>query len=237
MTSRIPLLLATILFTACATQKKVIFIPDPAQNVLQEQGVLSDSWQIVESQGGPGETGIPTWVRSYLDGGVRGIEALDTYRGKYVFVGKNQGDNFKALQQWANGFTAAQDLPRLIVRRVERRLVASAALYPDDEYGEYFAYLIKKVSDEEYMEVNKEYTFWTKQKKIPADDEDDSEIEMPPEDIDLERYEFLVLLSVDKEILQKKIQDIMTEIKPGVAPTKDQAAAINKIRQNFFEGF
>jgi len=240
MTLRTPLLLAAILFTACTSQNnKIIFLPDSAQDISQEQSVLPKSWKIIESQSGPGEAGLPVWVRSYLDGGIRGIESLSAYSGKYVFVGKNQGDNFNVLQQWANGFSAAQDLPRLVVRRVERRLVASAALYPDDEYGEYFAYMIKKVSDEEYAEANKEHIFWTKQKRIPVDDEnnDDSEIETPPSDTDLERYEFLILLSVDKEILQKKIQDIMTEIKPGVAPTREQAAAINKIRLTFFEGF
>jgi len=240
MTPRTPLLLAAILFTACSTQQnKIIFLPDPAQDISQEQSVLSESWEIIESQSGPGETGLPVWVRNYLDGGVRGIESLSAYSGKYVFVGKNRGDNFNALEQWARGFTAAQDLARLVVQRVERRLIASATLYPDDEYGEYFAYMIKKVSDEEYAEADKEYIFWTKQKRIAVDNEndDDSEVEAPPADIDPERYEFLILLSVDKEILQKKIQSIMTDIKPGVAPTKDQAAAINKIRLTFFEGF
>ena len=237
---RIPLLLAAILFTACSTQNnKIIFLPDPAQDVSQEQSVLSGSWQIIETQNGPGETGLPVWVRSYLERGGRDLESLDTYSGKYVFVGQNQGDNFNALQQWANGFTAAQDLPRLVARRVERRLVASAALYPDDEYGEYFAYLIKKVSDEEYPGAAKEQTFWVKQKKIPVsgEDDDDSETEIAPEDIDLERYEFLVLLSINKETLQITIQKIMADIKTSTAPTRDQTAAINKIRQNFFEGF
>ena len=240
MTLRTSLLLAAIIFTACSSQKgKIIFRPDPVENVPQEQTGSSESWQIIETQSGPGETEIPVWVRSYLDGGRRGLESLDTYSGKYIFVGKNQGGNFNALQQWADSFTAEQDLPRLIVRRVERRLVASAALYPDDEYGEYFAHMIKKVSYEEYPGAVKEQIFWLKQKKIPVSGEDDdgSEIEIPPEDIDLERYEFLVLLSIDKETLQTTIQNIMTNIKTSTAPTRDQTAAINKIRQTFFEGF
>jgi len=231
-----PLCLAVILFTACSASSKIIFIPDPAQNNLQEQTGLPESWQIIESQNGAGENGIPAWVRSYLDRGVRGIEALGVYNGKYMFVGKNRGENFNALQQWADGFTAAQDLPRLIVRRVERRLVASAALYPDDEYGEYFAYLIKKLSDEEYPEANKEQIFWIKQKRIPGSEED-ANAEIPPADAVSERYEFLVLLSIDKIVLQKKIEKIMADIKPGAAPTRDQTAAINKIRQTLFEEF
>ena len=239
--SRIPLLLAAILFTACASSQKgkIIFLPDPVESIPQEQTGLSESWQIIETQNGPGETGIPVWVRGYLEGGARSLESLNAYSGKYVFVGRNRGGNFNTLQQWANGFTAAQDLPRLIVRRVERRLVAAAALYPDDEYGEYFAYMIKKVSDEEYPEAVKEQIFWIKQKRIPVSDEadDGSEIEIPPEDIELERYVFLVLISMDKKTLQATIEKIMADIKTDTVPTRAQTAAINKIHQTFFEEF
>ena len=246
MTARIPLLLAAFLFTACtaSSQKgKIIFIPDPAQNDQQEQPGLSSSWQIIESQSGSGEDGLPAWVRGYFDGGVRRIESLDAYRDKYLFIGKSRGDNFNALQQWANVFTVAQDLPRLIVQRVERRLVASAALYPDDEYGEYFALMIKRVSDEEYPGAVKEAFFWTKQRRIQSEAEAEENADSEPENAaadhaeNAERYEFLILFSIDREAFQTQIQDIMADIKTAIAPTKDQTTAVNKIRLTFFEGF
>jgi hypothetical protein len=237
---RIPLLLAAFLFTACTSSKgKIIFFPDPAQNAQHEQPGLSGSWEIIESQNGTGEDGFPAWVRSYLDGGVRRIETLDAYH-KYVFIGKNRGNNFHALQQWANGFTVAQDLPRLIVQRVERRLVAAAALYPDDEYGEYFAHMIKRVSDEEYPEAVKESVFWTKQRKIPTEAETEENADSETENVVAEpadRYEFLIMFSIDREVFQTQINNIMANIKTTIAPTRDQTAAINKIRQTFFEGF
>jgi hypothetical protein len=234
MTARIPFLLAALLFAACTLQQgKVLFIPDPAQNVQEEQPGLSQSWQVIESQSGSGEDGLPAWVRGYFDRGVRGIEALDAFRDKYVFIGKNRGENFNALQQWANGFTVAQDLPRLIVQRVERRLVAATALYPDDEYGEYYAYMIKRVSDEEYPGAVKGLVFWTKQKRIQTEDEAEASADSEQKNI----YEFLILVSIDREALQTQINNIMADIKTATAPTKDQTAAINKIRLTFFEEF
>ena len=238
MAARIPLLLAAILFTACTSSKaKILFIPDAAQNDQQEQPGLSSSWEVIESQSVSGENGIPAWVRGYLDKGIRGIETLDIYRDKYVFIGKNRGNNFHALQQWANGFTVAQDLPRLIVQRVEQRLVASAALYPDDEYGEYYAHMIKRVSDEEYPNAVKEDTFWTKQRKIPAEAEPGEENVVVEHADHADRYEFLILFSIDREAFQTQMQNIMVDIKTTIAPTRDQTTAINKIRQTFFEGF
>ena len=236
--NKIILFLLIVLSIGCGTKKDaVMFRPDPVQDKPQEQASLPESWKIINSQNGSPEKGIPTWLRSYLDKGIQGIESLDTYRGKYVFVGENRGNNINVLQQWADGFTTAQDMPRLIVQRVEKRLVASAALYPDDEYGEYFAYLIKKVSDEEYQGADKEQIFWIKQKKIPNSRENDENAETPPANDDLERYEIFVLITMDKESLQKTIQKIMADIKTNTAPTRQQKAAINIISQTFFEGF
>jgi hypothetical protein len=223
----------SILFAACAAQQnKVIFRPDTTNNP-QELPRPFDSWEIIESQSR--DANIPEWVRLHS---VNEIEAMDRFRGKYTFIGENGGGNFNALQQWANGFTVEQDLPRLVTRRVEHRLVASASLYPDDEYGEYFEFLIREISNAEYLSAVKEQTFWIK-RKVAGSAETDGLITYPQSNPDAarERYEFLVLVSIDKETLQKQIRGIMANIKTKIPPTRDQAAAIAKMKNNFFEGF
>ena len=219
------------LFTACAGQQsRIIFHPDT--NNTEEQTGPNELWQIIDSQSQPDR--IPEWVTLFLDGEARGyesrkVESLDEWSGKYVFVGENRGDNFNALMQWAVNLTAAQDLPRLIAQRAERRLIAAASLYPDDEYGEFFASMIRKIFDGEYPDSVKEQTFWVKRKLIPDNN-------APPETA-AERYEFLVLISIDRNILQKQIRDIMAAVKAAVPATKEQTAAINKVQNTFFEGF
>ena len=227
----------SLLFTTCSgQQKKVIFRPDAA-NTPQEQAKLFDSWEIINSQNGQGSANIPEWVRWYVDNEINEIEALDRFNGKYIFIGQNGGSNFNALQQWANGYTVEQDLPRLITKRAERRLVSSASLYPDDEYGEYYEFLIRDISNGEYSGAVKEQTFWLKRKIINITETDDiTNIPARP-DTAQERYEFFVLISVEKETLQKQIQGIITGIKTKIPPTKDQAAAIARVKNNFFEGF
>jgi hypothetical protein len=230
------LVLLAILLSACVFKKNIVFIPDPADANSQEQ-IGFDYHQIIESENGPGESGLPTWVRSYIDLGVRGIESLDAYRGKYAFVGKNRGENFNVLRQWAEGFTATQDLPRLITQRTERRLVAAAVLYPDDEYGEYFESFIKKMSDEEYPDALKEQTFWLKQKVKAVSEEAVDDDDLPKENVYYERYEFFVLMSIDRETLKKQIEETMADVRTKSTPTRNQSQAIAKIRQTFFEGF
>jgi hypothetical protein len=227
----------SVLFAACAGQtKKVVFRPDTTNNP-QEESRIFDSWEIINSQNGQGSGDIPEWVRWYIDNKINEIEALNNFRGKYIFIGENGGSNFSALQQWANGFTVEQDLPRLITKRAERRLVSSASLYPDDEYGEYFEFLIREVSNGEFLGAVKEQTFWLKRKVISGRETDSDINTQPNPDTAQERYEFFVLISVDKGMLQKQIHGIMTDIKTKIPPTRQQAAVIAKIRNTFFEGF
>ena len=225
-------------FASCAGQhSKVIFRPENGQDQKQEQTDPLESWQIIESQNGTGDTGIPGWVRQYYDGDISGIESSEPYAGKYVFVGDNRGENFNALQRWANGFTAAQDLPGLVAQRVEQRLISQASLYPDDEYGEFFVTMIRNISDGEYSGAEKDQTFWIKRKVIVVNEEIEIDAEYPRAQTIAERYEFQVLLSIDREILQRQIREIMNAAKASSTATREQAAAINRVQQNFFEGF
>ena len=230
-------LVAVCLLAACVGQKnRIIFRPDPEQEE-QEPINFLDHWQIIETENGQGETDIPEWIRGYFDGGIRGIEYMDRYSGKYIFVGENRGENITALQHWLNGFTVLHDLPRLVAARVERRLVASASLYPDDEYGQYFENLMKKVADGEYPGAVIERTFWVKLQRIPDSGDDDDELPQGAIDAATEIYVFFVSMSIDREVLQGQLRQIMADITTTVPPRRDQAAAIGKIQQTFFEGF
>jgi hypothetical protein len=228
------LLITLLLLASCPGQgSRVIFRPDPVQDILQEQTGTPEIWQIIESQNGPGEIEIPEWVYRYYNREIRVLESSGAYGNRYLFIGRSRGDNFIALQQWLDSFNVTYDFPRLVTQRVERRLVASASLYPDDEYGDYFAKLIKEVSDSEFPGANEVQNFWVKRRMITEVSGDG----LPDTDTEPERYEFLVLTSIDKETLQRQIREIMAGIKTTESPTRGQTAAITNIQQLFFEGF
>jgi len=228
---------------SCAGQRgRVIFHPGSAQE--GEHPVLHETWQVIETQNGGGEAGIPEWLKLYLDTEVRNnkfpeIEALDRYNGKYVFIGENRGDNINVLKQWVRVFSVTQDLPRLVAQRVERRLVTAASLYPDDEYGEYFVNMIRSISNGEFAGAVKDETFWIKRQLVIVENEDENEDEFPAEDIPFvtERFEIFVLVSINKDVLQGQIRSIMSDVRAAVTVTRDQASAINRVQNTFFERF
>jgi hypothetical protein len=134
-----------------------------------------------------------------------------------------------ALRQWASAFTVEQDLPRLVAARIEKRMISAATLYPDDEYGDFFVSFIKAAVDAVYPASKIEDRFWIR-RRIHMKTGD----ELPPPE---ERYEFLVLISADKDAMQDRIHALMDGIRTPVHPTRNQAVAISRIKQIFFEEF
>jgi hypothetical protein len=217
--------IVTLMNGSCINlNKKIVFQPEAAL----EKTESTESGSIAESQSSP----IPEWLSIFISGGIPEAEALPAWQNCYVFIGQNRGTNFNALKQWADGFSAVQDFPRLAAARIEKRLTAAASLYPDDEYGAYFEAVVKKASDAEYPGVLKEETFWIKRQTEYSAGTMETEAGETQD-----TYEFFVLFVIDKTVLQSCIREILSSVKTAVQPTRAQNAAINRARQNFFEGF
>ncbi|MDR2159916.1 MAG: hypothetical protein LBP23_07610 [Treponema sp.] len=219
------LLAGSLIFSACAGDlPKIIIPPDQTETAgLQRE----HEGAILSHQNTGRGSEVPEWVSRFLDRGSRGVEELEGYEDAYVFVGVSRGVNFKALGHWAEGFSAAQDFPRLAALRIEARLIKAASLYPDDEYGEFFEALVKKASDAEYAGAVKEASFWLL-RRYQQDDED-----APVR----EGYEFFVLMRIEKGEFQAQVEALMADTNTDKPPTREQAAAINRIKETFFDDF
>jgi hypothetical protein len=114
------------------------------------------------------------------------------------------------------------DFSRLAALRIEKKLISSAALYPDDEYGHFYEKLVKKAFDAEYPSVLMEGTYWIKKRN-------------PDGFTDI--YEFFVFISIDKISMQVFVNEMISKVRETVVPSRAQSAAINRLQQSFFEGF
>jgi hypothetical protein len=108
-----------------------------------------------------------------------------------------------------------------------------AEMYPDDEYGDFFEAFIKAAIDTKFFGAQIEGSFWIK-RRIQTETQNTAQEENP---LIEERYDFLILISVSKAVMQNQIRGIMDSINTSVRPTREQAAAINRIKQTFFERF
>jgi hypothetical protein len=214
-----PLLLAALFFAACAgaPERAVLdFVP----NQTNQQKVAAYIVLDYKDKNAP----IPEWVTRYQTEGIPGVEALSEYQDKYIFIAENSGSNINALKQWDSSFQVDLDLPRLVSARVQACLtLAASATYPDREFGPFFEAAVKRSSDIVYDGV-KEADFWSL-RQYSAN-----------EAVSEKLYNFLILVLVDKSLLQVEIHTVLNgiDLKPL---SDDQRDAVDQIKDTFFAGF
>ncbi|MDR1985563.1 MAG: hypothetical protein LBP88_01155 [Treponema sp.] len=169
---------------------------------------------------------IPEWVNQYESAGIPGIERLPQYDDAYIFVSELEGTNFNALQQWTSGFTLAQDLSWLVASRIQACLTKTAASYPDGEYGRFFEALIRAASNAVYSGAVQEGDFWVLKQYFQEDG-------VSP---DRKVYNFLILVSIHKTLLQIQIREILNALDP-LPLTKSQTLSVNRLKEGFFDFF
>lgn len=170
---------------------------------------------------------IPEWVEIYIADGMTGVEAMEKYKDKYVFVGEDSGTNLGALRLWAQGFNVAQDLARLVSQRVQVKFAGAAAGSPDDEFGRYFENVVKNSSDATFSGARKETDYWILKRYFKEDGVT----------TDREVYDYYVLVSIDKKTLQSQIDAVLNGTKVDKPLTKEQQTAVDRVKESFYEGF
>ncbi|GHV55658.1 hypothetical protein AGMMS49579_19070 [Spirochaetia bacterium] len=236
-------LACSLVFTGCVSGSRATALKVPAQGP-QAGEKRPQSFQIIDYQTRTAGADIPEWVNRYLAESARGVEKLAEFEDKYIFVGKGEGVNFNALRQWEMAFSPAQDFPRLVASRIEARIIGAAQnAILDDTYGPFFEALIKEASDAQYQGAVMETSFWVKLLFSPdeagAENEENEESERIG--VNREVYDFLILISIDKNQLESQIIAIFDAARESIPtnpkPRRDQTAAINRLRQYFFIGF
>jgi hypothetical protein len=186
-----------------------------------------EPYTIEDHQGRETGDAIPEWVNRYLQGGIPLLEALAGYEERYLFVAHDQGTNLKALGQWVAGFRLAKDFSRLAAARVQARMTQAARGSPDGEYGRYFEQVIRASSDASYFGALREDDFWV-YKQYQRESGGGTNPGM---------YEWYILISIDKVLLEHQITAILDQVTVDLPPTREQAAAILRLKENFYEEF
>jgi hypothetical protein len=112
----------------------------------------------------------------------------------------------------------------MVSNRIQARFTAAAEGNPDRQYGRYFENVIKTAADSGYSGAQRETDFWVL-KGYPAGDP------RPQEEV----YEWYVLVSIDKELLKRQIDAILNRVSTN--PSREEAAAIGRLKENFYENF
>ena len=216
-------ILIALLFASCRGGPNRLVLGPPVGP--DEAGVLRP-FTIIDYKNRERGESLPEWLDLWLNASIQDVEALPSFEGHYVFVGRNEGVHLAPLHMWLEGFSPELDFPRLAAARIERRF-ASEATHPDDEYGPFYEALIKTASDALWTGAMSLNDFWIRRRYTP-NEEDRQE---------LETWEFLILLTIDKELFASQLDNVINMVNPHPTPTIAQTEAANRILNDFFNGF
>jgi hypothetical protein len=212
-------LVAALFASACSSGPKAAQAPEYVEK--------TDTYIVADHKSKAVGQDVPDWVTWYISDGLRGVEALDQFKDQYVFIGEDTGTNLNALRQWATGFTVAQELSRMISTRVQEKFAGAAAGSPDDAFGRYFENVVKTVSESQFSGARKENDFWLLKRYYQADSKK----------VDREAYEYYVLVTIDRETLERQISGVLESAEQDPAQTPEQQTAISRVKEAFYEGF
>ena len=217
----------TVFLVGCGSRQ----VRQPPLREEEPEIVRHISWEVLDYKDKDIGSSIPAWVNYYLDNNILQIENYFEFYNHFVFIASNAGTNFNALQQWMNAFSIDLDFPRLAAVRMENRFLNAAVLFPDDEYGSFYEALIRAASDAHWQGAVRAEDFWVSRSFIGLDN---PETESPET---WDRYEFLILLIVEKDIMIPQIEMVLQDVQPPSPLSRYQRSAVNRVIEFFFDGF
>ncbi|MCL2069904.1 MAG: hypothetical protein FWH19_02830 [Treponema sp.] len=232
-----------LLFCSCLTE-----IARPAFDLSLPPALVftPEPFVIIDHQNNDAGQDIPEWVSLALEGNFRELETGDAFAGRFVFIANSEGSNINALNSWTDRFSAEQDFARLAAARIEARF-SSNVPNPDQAYGSYFPALIRAASDAAWGGAVRVDDFWVQKRYTPAGNGEEAfaedaypgafaanGLEPAPE---REAWEFFILLTMERTLFASQLETIFQNLRPLPPPSPAQAAAANRVRERFFEGF
>jgi hypothetical protein len=206
ITTLIAALMVIVVFSGCSTTDKA------APGIKLESTAKVET---IEHKGTAfGITAIPQWLSEFIQrNGVRSVEELPDYKGKYVIIGQANGSGLQQVETWAKNFDAQQQIGATIETRVASVFKAHENLLPGDadakrKYDNAINTLVRAT----YTGARQEADWWLHQKITEKGKKE-------PET----RYTSYVLYTIDRSVLDQQIRDQIKKIRDNESKELNEA--------------
>lgn len=219
----ISVLLVAISLVACAS--------GPAKNA--KAGSLADSKsvnrpEIIDYKGSEFNANPPEWIQVYIESDISGVEKLSRYKDKYCVVVEIDGQDKEGVMLALSNLKAPVEIAGRISTRVQQRF-AGAQVGDTDKLENYMENVVKVSREASFSGFGKEGETWTYLQYFKPGKKKEP---------DKTLYRGYQLWAIDRAVLQKQIDAMLNgEAKKQVAKTPEKQAAIDRVKEAFYEGF
>ena len=176
---------------------------------------------------------LAPWLRNYLENGIDGSESLAIYQGSYLFIASIRSAKLSVIHQWAGNYAPDRDFSRLAAGRIQKRLDRDVIRPPDKVYGPNYETTLKAAYANSFWGAMRLDDSWVLALSI-VEDEDTGREER--------HYWGFILVGIPRETLEIQVNELLSKIsnsttRGGRSATKEQNAAFESVKGNFFDRF
>ncbi len=162
----------------------------------------------------------PDWVFATQED----LEKSDKFKGQYVFIFDEKGENLDGLKAWTRSFAAASEVARMVSTRVKNKF-AGAQVGDKDMVETYMEEVVQVLAEAQYSGAKKVDDFWVLQQTFTDEGKPDKK-----------EYRYLLLYAVPREQIDEAIKRALEEQAGKSKPkTQEEQKARERVQQIFEE--
>jgi len=205
----------------CALILVAIFVSCGTKAPLRKGEVL------LEDKGTAYGIKTPKWVELAIIGGYRDIEKLPDYKDKVVFIAQFEAQNLQSAQLLAERMQADTEIARYLSTRVKDAFKGANVADADSKnFGAYGERFVASVGEAKFSGYRMEADWWVKVQTYTPENKPDKQI-----------YRVIQLWAIEKGMLQKQFDILLSQLSGAEQPTPEQKRAIDLVQNTVAKDF
>jgi hypothetical protein len=183
--------------------------------------------EIVDYKGSEFQANPPKWITAYIDGGIPAVEKLPEFSGKYCIIFEMDAENKDSVMLMIANFRAANEIAGRISTRVQSRF-AGAQVGDQKTLETYMESVVKVAREATVSGFFQDGEMWTQLQTFKPG------AKKEPDKVIFRGYQ---LWTIDKDLLKQQIDKILDSTAANEPKTPEKQAAIDRVKEAFYEGF
>ncbi|MBU0936326.1 MAG: hypothetical protein KKC64_11955 [Spirochaetes bacterium] len=181
--------------------------------------------QILEHPGTAWGTNPPQWILEYVSKGYKAVERMPDYEGQFVVIVNEEGESRDGASLAAARMNSQTRISAFMETRV-RDTFAGAQVGDKDMIETYMERVVKSVSEASFNGFLMEDETWAYMQEFTTEGEPDRRV-----------YRVYQLWTINKEALERQLQEILDGAEALEPKTPEKERAIEAVQNAFYEGF
>lgn len=205
----ITVLAAAIVFIACQSNPKTQSTSElyaPSELAPEVPKASKNVWEPIDDKGASMGVSTPAWITAALLNDITALKKEPRFEGKTLFVFDGYGQDLDLTRSWVNNFNASGEISRQISTKVNGKFEGGLKGTSNTNKLQKLEEVVATLSRTQVSGLAREMDWWTLSRN---------------RDTRQEQYRYIVVYSIDKDVLQHQIDVALGKVSAKAAEEKE----------------